>query len=63
MGTTIGGVWSNWKPKRSLPGTSLSTDLTVASNKDGFLEVFVIASDSRVYHIWQFTVKEEKQYN
>jgi hypothetical protein len=46
--------WSEWQSlDRPAPDASLTHQLTVGSNQDGRLEVFAVAGDGNVWHVWQ----------
>jgi hypothetical protein len=46
--------WSKWESLGSPPAKIQEADpLTVGTNQDDRLEVFVVGQDSAVWHIWQ----------
>jgi hypothetical protein len=46
--------WSDWQTLGSPPAKILRADhLTIGTNQDGRLEVFLIGQDGAVWHIWQ----------
>ncbi len=49
--TSPGGGWTNWAPLGC--GHYGATELVVAQNNDGRLEVFDRQKDGKVFHIWQ----------
>jgi hypothetical protein len=51
--TNPGGGWSAWSDLGAPAGPSLTQALAVGQNQDGRLEVFVVATDGALWHIWQ----------
>ncbi|GAB3943049.1 hypothetical protein GCM10027614_31120 [Micromonospora vulcania] len=45
-------MFADWT---SLGGNGLSTDLAVAANADGRLQVFVVGGNGSLYSMWQTT--------
>jgi hypothetical protein len=46
--------WSKWESLGSPPAEIRESDrLTIGTNKDGRLEVFLVGQDGGVWHIWQ----------
>jgi len=43
------GSWSNWASE----GGVLTSNIAVASNQDGRLEVFALGTDQALWHDWQ----------
>ncbi len=51
--TIAGKSWSNWNPLNKPLNTNALVMPGVGKNADGRLEVFTIASDGALWHIWQ----------
>src|SRR6266704_3214060 len=51
--TIAGKSWSNWNPLNKPLNTNVLVMPGVGKNADGRLEVFTIASDGALWHIWQ----------
>ena len=50
--TSPNGNWSGWLTHGQLPFTPIS-DLALARNVDGRLELFILGADNNLYHSWQ----------
>jgi hypothetical protein len=45
--------WSEWEDLSAPPGAALTAGLAVDRNADGRLEVFAVATDGALWHVWQ----------
>ena len=61
--TIAGKSWSNWNPLNKPLNTNVLVMPGVGKNADGRLEVFTIASDGALWHIWQTSPGQEPWSN
>src|SRR5207249_562426 len=54
--TAVNGAWSNWVSHGTPPGGALQGTAAMAASQDGRLELFVVAADGALWHIWQTAV-------
>jgi hypothetical protein len=53
--TTPNGGWSGWNDLGTPGGVALTASLAIGLNLDGRLEVFAVATDGVLWHLWQTT--------
>jgi hypothetical protein len=53
--TTPNGGWSGWADLGTPGGVSLTASLAIELNSNGTLEVFAVATDGALWHLWQTT--------
>jgi hypothetical protein len=51
--TSPNGHWAGWYPMPTVPPGGPWIDLSVASNKDGRLEIFALDDSGQLWHCWQ----------